>query len=263
MLGFCARLLRLVAVAHVRRDRAGYEFARRLLWECNARLRHFEGAGPLRLPVVELADLIGDVELSLSTAALRSEDGGVSPLESFCLAALVRHCTPRRIFEIGTFRGRTTCLLAEHAPPNAEVLTLDLPPDQVSAMPVPPAGGDLRYIAKPRIGECFANAPVCQRITQLLGDSRTFDFAPYRRTCDFVFVDGAHSYPFVAADTATAFELIRPGGVIVWHDYKSGCPGVVRALHTAAREHPLVALRGTSLAVYGLAAAAECRPAQR
>jgi len=250
MVGFCARLLRFAAAARVRGDRTGYDFARGLIWECDARLRHFAAGGPLRLPVVDLADLVGDLALSVNAAALRTEDGGVSPLESLCLAALVRHRAPRRIFEIGTFKGRTTCLLARHAPADAELLTLDLPPEAVPGMAVAPTDGDLRYIAKPRIGECFADDPARGRIRQLLGDSRTFDFAPYHRTCDFVFVDGAHSHPFVAADTATAFELIRAGGVIVWHDYKPGCPGVLRALHAAARERALVALRGTSLAVH-------------
>ncbi len=250
MVGFCARLLRFAATARVRGDVVGFDFARRLLWECDARLRHFAAAGPLRLPAVDLADLVGDLSFSVSTAALRCEDGGISPLESLCLAALVRHLSPSRIFEIGTFKGRTTRLLAEHAPPGAEVLTLDLPADQVPAMAVRPTDADMRYIAKPRIGECFADALVGRRITQLLGDSRTFDFGPYRRACDFVFIDGAHSDPFAAADTATAFELIRPGGAIVWHDYKPGCPGVLRALHAVAQTHPLVVLRGTSLAVH-------------
>jgi len=54
------------------------------------------------------------------------------------------------------------------------------------------------------------------KITRILADSAKYDFEPWRRSIDFVFVDGSHEYEAVKLDTATAFEIVAPGGVIVW-----------------------------------------------
>ena len=56
------------------------------------------------------------------------------------------------------------------------------------------------------------------RVTQLLGDSAEFDwdeFSPF----DFILIDGCHTYEYAVADTRNALRVVRPGGVIVWHDY--------------------------------------------
>ena len=52
----------------------------------------------------------------------------MDPMEQYFLAALASRRQPRTIFEIGTFDGSTTLLLARAAPA-AQVFTLDLPPD--------------------------------------------------------------------------------------------------------------------------------------
>lgn len=242
-----------------RGDAEALTLARRLTWELDGRLRSYAAVGGLALPQVGLDGLVPDEVLPLHPGELRSADGGVEPYESLCLAALVRHVRPGCIFEFGTFRGQTTLLLARHGRPDARVYTLDLPPADGQRLAASPAEGDRRYIFKPRIGECFAAAPERGRITQLLGDSLAFDFAPYFGRCELVFVDAAHSYAFVRSDTASAFRMLAPGGVIVWHDYKPGCPGVVRALHEAARSHALVQIAGTSLVVHGLPRGARTR----
>ncbi len=68
-------------------------------------------------------------------------------------------------------------------------------------------------------GERFLNTPQQSIITQLWGDSATFDFSPYYNSMDFVFIDGAHSEHYVKNDTEKALQLIKKsGGIIVWHD---------------------------------------------
>src|SRR5690606_31227343 len=69
-----------------------------------------------------------------------------------------------------------------------------------------------------RMHEYFsANHP---GIRHLHGDSREFDFRPYHKSQDLVFVDGDHHYDSVVADTQTAFKLLRDDrSMIVWHDY--------------------------------------------
>src|SRR5262245_63764941 len=67
--------------------------------------------------------------------------GGTRLDELLVLGAVTSVLKPRRVFEIGTFMGRTTSVFVLNAPAGAEVITLDLPPDQVNAI-----GPDSRHI---------------------------------------------------------------------------------------------------------------------
>jgi hypothetical protein len=154
------------------------------------------------------------------------------------------------IIEIGTFDGRTTLNLAVNAP-DARVITLDLPPADHAAFALAP--GERQYVDKPAPGARFRAAPppwsaAAQRITQVLGDSATFDWSPYRGQAGLVFVDGSHAYDYVRKDSETAFGLIGPGGMVLWHDY-GRWEGVTRALDEleAERRLGLRHVRGTSL----------------
>lgn len=167
----------------------------------------------------------------------------MDPLEQYVLGALAQVRQPRRIFEIGTYDGATTLLLARNAP-DAEVFTLDLPPEGAGAATVTEEVKN----AGQGVGRRFRGTDESERITQLLGDSRTFDFGPWYGTVDFVVVDGGHELDCVRADTATAFRLLKPGGVIVWDDYERGWPGVVQAVDECGR--PTTHIAGTALAVY-------------
>jgi predicted O-methyltransferase YrrM len=228
------------------------QFARRLTWELDGKLKRRADAGPLALPLAPLQELIPETELTIGVSELRVEDGGTAPYERVCIAAITRCLRPRHVFEIGTFRGRTTALLVRNAAPEARVFTLDIEAEQARRLRIQPTGGDLKYINKAQIGEHIDGSGERGKITQLLGDSMTFDYRPHQGRCDLVFVDAAHSYDSVKSDTANAFKLLAPGGVILWHDYKEGCPGVVRALHEVRVAPELQHIAGTSLVAYGL-----------
>ncbi len=163
--------------------------------------------------------------------------------EAVFLAVLVKHMRAKRIFEIGTFDGGSTRILAEHAPAEAEVFTLDLPVEMFNATQSPDGmTGD-------RVGHRYKNSPAAHRVTQLRGDASTFDFTPYHRTIDLVFVDAAHDYPHGLIDTKTALNLIRPGGVIVWHDFEPYWHGLVHAIceATESNQSRMSRVGGTSM----------------
>jgi hypothetical protein len=67
-----------------------------------------------------------------------------------------------------------------------------------------------------------------------------------------VFVDGSHAYSYVKSDSERALALVRPGGLVLWHDYSgpSHSPGVYQALNELAERLPLVRIEGTMLAAY-------------
>ena len=90
------------------------------------------------------------------------------------------------------------------------------------------------------------------KVEQLFGDSKELDTTPWAGQCDLVFVDGSHAYSYVMSDSAKALDLVRPGGLVLWHDYAGPLhsPGVYRALNELAQRLPIVRIAGTSLAAY-------------
>lgn len=184
---------------------------------------------------------------------LAGGDGNVSLLELMVLAASVAQLEARAVFEIGTFDGRTTVNLAANVVDDGVVFTLDLPqaPER-TALDV--HAEDHKYIKASHQTSRISRSEHAARIRRLLGDSATFDFASYEHRIDLCFVDGSHAYEYVLNDSARALEMIRPGGVIFWHDY-GVWPGVTEALDELQRTNPAFAglrwIEGTSLAVLG------------
>jgi hypothetical protein len=181
-------------------------------------------------------------------------DGNVNLAELAILAQAAAATPPgASVVEIGTFDGRTTLNLAVNAA-QARVFTLDLPPDERAAFALAP--GERQYVDKPQPGARFracgpAWRAASQRITQLLGDSATFDWTPYAGTAGLVFVDGSHAYDYVRKDSETAMRLVANGGIVLWHDY-GRWEGVSRALDEleAERRLGLRHIAGTSLVVW-------------
>lgn len=89
------------------------------------------------------------------------------------------------------------------------------------------------------------------RFELILRNDGTLDLMPEDLPlADFVFIDGDHSEEMVRHDSYMAFKLIRPGGVIVWHDYHDlGTVGVADALHSLASQgHRITHIASTWLA---------------
>ncbi len=47
---------------------------------------------------------------------------------------------------------------------------------------------------------------------------------------DTVYIDGDHNYAEVCADILTWYKLLKPGGILIGHDYWAACPGVIEAV---------------------------------
>lgn len=169
---------------------------------------------------------------------------GMGPYEQYVLRGVAHLRRPRRIFEIGTFEGATTLILAEAAP-SAEIYTLDLPR---GASPAHAVAHEVEAVADDAIGARFVGSEAASRITQLRGDSTTFDFSPWFGSCDLVLVDGGHDYETVKSDTANALRLLSESATLLWDDYTAGWPGVVRAVDELG-DTRIVHLANTALAV--------------
>lgn len=229
---------------------------RPLLWEI---CRHFAPAKEAGrgVPKADLSELIHD-SMCIQVCEPHAVDGNVSHFETVVIDQLVVARAPRKVFEIGTFDGRTTLNITMNCRDGATVYTLDLPRDRMDSTALPlasDAGGfeDRAFIDKPVSGARFLGTDAEKQIVQLVGDSATFDYSPYEGGIDFVFVDGSHSYEYVMNDSRTAIRLLREGkGIVLWHDYHVW-EGVTRALDELhARGGTFAGMRqikGTSLVV--------------
>jgi len=188
-------------------------------------------------------------------AAPQKNQGDVNLAELAVLAtAAASVSTGSEIVEIGTFDGRTTLNFAINSASHLAVFTLDLPPDTTPKFALAP--GERAYVEKLRSWQHFLEAAPqwagpSKRITQAFGDSATFEWSAHFSRAGLVFVDGSHAHDYVMADTDTAFRLIAPKGVVIWHDY-GVWEGVTRALEEieASRHLGLLHVRGTSLVVW-------------
>lgn len=175
--------------------------------------------------------------------------GGTSDTEAWILSVLARDAP--RMFEFGTCTGKTAYLWAANQPPGGTVVTLTLGPGQLDAYQS--AQGDdagAESYAKQESGFArylYSGTDAEPRITQLYGDSKRFDETPYAAAFDVIFVDGSHAYSYVRSDSTKALRMLKPGGVILWHDYSPECSGVFRALNELSGTLPLFHVQGTTL----------------
>jgi predicted O-methyltransferase YrrM len=192
-----------------------------------------------RIRDVHAAELFGpDFErVEVPFGAIDEETGKVNQAELLFVDAVAKFIKARNIFEFGTYMGRTTYHLVG-ASPEAQVTTLDLPPE----------GGSKTW---PFLGNVYKGSDRESRITQLLCDCHKFDPAPYKQQFDFIYIDGDHSYNGVKNDTMKALEMLCPGGTMMWHDYgPSSDLGLTRFFVEFTKERPVFRLKKSSLLIY-------------
>jgi glycosyltransferase involved in cell wall biosynthesis/predicted O-methyltransferase YrrM len=190
-----------------------------------------------RIREVYLEELFPGIQNETVAVGVVNElTGHANKADMLYVSAVAKHFNAQKIFEFGTYMGRTTLYLARNNP-QSKVFTLNLPPE-------------MDPIYAPFLGVLFKNQEEEKRITQLYSDSREFNTLPYRNQFDFVFVDGDHSHDLVRNDTHKAFELLKPGGIIMWHDYSPKSPGLVEFFREFTQRQPLFRIRSTCLLVY-------------
>ncbi len=206
-----------------------------------------------RIPVRDLRLLFPGIDLACVSMHFTHVEGGLGQLplgEAAVLGLLCRHLRPRRIFEIGTFRGSSTLVMAMNTREHTEILTLDLDPERREEVTFATENGNITGVAF-TVGELFVSTPFLGKIRQLYGDSAAFDFEEFSQAVDLVFVDGNHRYENVRSDSEHALRMVRPGGAVLWDDYHPiWGPGVIRAIDELATEIDLVRIAGTRFALY-------------
>ncbi|MGA8499741.1 MAG: class I SAM-dependent methyltransferase [Xanthobacteraceae bacterium] len=180
--------------------------------------------------------------------------GGIDDFETWIICNFAK--TAGRIFEFGTCTGKTAYLLALNSPPETRVTTLTLGPEQAAsyrAENADAAHDTNRALAESVFSRFFyTGTPQAAKIEQLLCDSKVFDETDYREQFDLIFIDGSHAKSYVENDTDKALRMVKPGGVILWHDYRGPLrtEGVFGTLNALSQKLPLVHIKGTCLVAY-------------
>lgn len=201
-----------------------------------------------QLPKKSIIDAFPDAENTRCvidySSAINSVLGNIDASELTTLSALCAYLSPETIFEFGTFDGRTTLHLALNSPPSARVITVDLHPDDpIRSI----ASDDTFYTGNVVVGHHFRGTDAEKKIEQIYSDTTKYDHSALKNKVGMVFVDAGHTYELARSDSKKALEMVRSGGVVLWHDYSFGHPGVYNWLHELSQSIPLINLVGTSL----------------
>jgi predicted O-methyltransferase YrrM len=171
---------------------------------------------------------------------------------------LYRHLRPRRHLEIGTWQGQGAIYCLEECA--ATVWTVNLPfgeslngsaayghhPAEHAAIRSwarrigLPDQASYRTDTLGFIGRLYLERGLGHRVHQVYADSLAWDTQNLPPGFfDTILIDGGHAREVVLSDTRKALPLLRPGGVILWHDF---CPpaheqcGSTRGVHEAVAE---------------------------
>ncbi|WP_181374052.1 class I SAM-dependent methyltransferase [Nostoc commune] len=149
---------------------------------------------------------------------------------------------PKRLMEVGSFRGYTALYLAQHIASDAKIITVDQYPDH---------------------GEAYRNTPYSFMIERRVGKTNEEIFQQdLPGSYDFIFLDADHSYASVKHDTELLLPLLSPNGFFLWHDYANwgyfdGKNGVPEYLKELSERLPIAHIIGSDLAIYSPAWAGE------
>ena len=155
--------------------------------------------------LIELAFEFDDFGITIEPGQMRWEIRG--------LLEVLRQRPRGRILEIGTANGGSLFLIAQSAAPDARLISVDLHKGEFGggypAWKIPlykaftQRGQQLDLIR----GDSHAPATV-ERVSQLLAGEKL----------DFLFIDGDHTYDGVRQDFESYSPLVRPGGLVGFHD---------------------------------------------
>src|SRR5260370_24580610 len=202
----------------------------------------------LTLPPLLMSDLFDDFDEQPVTLRKMPRGSWSTPTQDIVMLVKLALCTkPKRLLEIGSFRGYTALYLAQNVDADAEIVTVDRYSDH---------------------GEAYRQTPEAARIERRIGEMAPALFAKDApESYDLIFIDADHTYEGVRRDTELALPLVSRNGFIAWHDYANwgyfnGYNGVPEYLKELSARLPLAHVVSSDLAIHSPAWDVKCDPAR-
>jgi predicted O-methyltransferase YrrM len=159
----------------------------------------------------------------------------MQPGEQEVLLALVASVAPKIMVEIGVNEGLTALAVLQHIPSIETYVGIDVDASYRFEIPA-------QQIERPnQPGVLVTGDPRFQLKMYGAAD------ATMPPAADVVFIDGDHGRKSVLTDSIYATALVRPGGIIIWHDYGNPTVEVTGVLNKLQQSRDLVHVTGTWL----------------
>lgn len=167
--------------------------------------------------------------------------GWLTEEEGRCLATWAEG---KRVLEIGSYCGRSTICLAQ---PAKRVVSVD--PHDGRGTPAP---GDTfaKFTANLQRYGVFEKVGIHKATIDTVGPA-----LENGERFDLIFIDGAHDYASVTNDIRWAVLLLKPDGLLAFHDYRFGTaqqgfdPGVEQAVNEIVAAGARIMYRAGSVAI--------------
>jgi predicted O-methyltransferase YrrM len=190
----------------------------------------------LKLPVLNLRNYFPDFDQKKVVLTEIPIGPWSSPIADVVMLSKLALCQdPKSVLEVGSYRGFTTKLIAEHTAPSSRIVAFD---------------------RDPRHGEAYKGTELASKIERRVGNVSNEAFSQDKKgKYDFIFLDADHRYDAVKCDTTILLPLLSPNGLFIWHDYANWgrfnqLNGVPEYLHELSKVHSIVSIDGSWLAVY-------------
>jgi predicted O-methyltransferase YrrM len=180
----------------------------------------------------------------------RKRDLSLDAQEVLAMCAIASHIRATSIIEVGTSDGNTTLNLVANGAEKARITTLDLPENWEGGFEIHVPEMMKNVTDRSRVGIQYIESAYAHQVTQVFGDSAKLDYTKLAGPFDLAFIDGCHFYDYVQIDTKNCEKHMKPGGVIIWHDYGM-LEDVSRAVDEWSKQTgiPISIVVGTRLAV--------------
>jgi len=159
--------------------------------------------------------------------------------ETSILIDLVNSVSPKVMIEFGCNLGITANLILKNVDSLEKYIGIDVSSDHSPTL-------DCQLSEIPKEAGIYANDDRFFLLTRQSASLLRSDL----EKCDAIFIDGDHSEFAVTYESMLAKELIRPGGIIVWHDYDNPSVEVTKSLDRLSDEFnwPIVSVHNSWLA---------------
>ena len=181
--------------------------------------------------------------------------GMTSDYEAWIISSISK--ISKNIFEFGTCSGKTTYLMGLNSPSDAKIISLTLNPNDSRDLKKNIKDNKISYrnIINESIYQkfLFSGTSIEDKIEVQFINSLNFDHSKYLNQLDLIFIDGGHTYSIVKSDSEKSFKMIKPNGIILWHDYvpgKKSAKDVVRYINEISKIKKIKKIKNTSLCFF-------------